>query len=156
MYLLSFRNENNFFKNSLQTGQKFTKTYSAAAVPLWQQRSKWSASLSVDGPSFYPRKNLSNHRGSVQLRKPRWRSKARESGGRKIRKYFIFSQTCGHLRGGAPWPCFTWLLWSEVPQVWKNLVFFGKKFEFSKKWRIETHAWAGSQEEGLWETSPVN
>jgi hypothetical protein len=34
--------------------------------------------------------------------------------------------------------------------------FFGKKFEFSKKWRIETHAWAGSQEEGLWETSPVN
>jgi hypothetical protein len=38
-------------------------------------------------------------------------------------------------------------------------VFFGKKFEFSakkQKWRIETHAWAGSQEEGLWETSPVN
>ena len=29
-------------KNSLKTGQKFSKTYSAAAVPLWQQRSKSS------------------------------------------------------------------------------------------------------------------
>jgi len=47
--------------------------------------------------------------------------------------FYIFSDLWPSLEGGAPWPCFTWLLWSEVPQVWKNLVFFGKKFEFSKK-----------------------